>query len=382
MKYNPVGKTDLKVSALSFGAGTAAGLMVNGDLEDQVAAVRAAVEAGVNHFDTAAFYGFGASEIYLGQALRAAGAGDVLVTSKVAIGREFLETRRLRAAVRQSVEQSLSRLRRERIDILLMHNATHRSHAPYDAGRESQRVARIMNTYIPAVTPDDLLGEEGILEEIDLLIREGKIGAFGLSGQDNHPDVIKSLAATGRIAIFNQTYSLMNPTAGWPQARGGRKVEGDFARYQRELFIDFDDSIEAAREAGVGVSVISAMAAGVLTEAAVAGEAIPTVSRRINRFPFEGQYDRQRALAARFRPIAQAAGMTLQELAMRFVLSTPGVTTLVAGISNAGQLRELLPAVDRPPLGEDVLEAVREVWFGGGLGADADDRPAEAADLR
>jgi aryl-alcohol dehydrogenase-like predicted oxidoreductase len=310
-----------------------------------------------------AFYGYGASEIYLGQALRTAGARDALVTTKVAISREFLQSGELGRCVRQSVEQSLSRLRRDAIDMLLIHNATHQSRAPYDPARESERVARIMNNYIPAVTSYDLLREGGVLEEVDKLVAAGKVRLFGLSGQDDDPAVVKSLIAKRRISLFNQTYSLMNPSAGFPAARAGRTVSGEFVTSQRELYIEFDDVIESARAGGVGVSVVSAMAAGVLTDAAARGDPPAPVSSRANRFPFEGQFDRQLSIARRFQSVAEAAGMTLAELAVRFVLSTPGVTTLVAGLSNAAQVTEVARYCDKPALTADVLARLREIWF-------------------
>jgi aryl-alcohol dehydrogenase-like predicted oxidoreductase len=364
MRYHPIGDTGLKVSEISFGAGTGAGLMVHGHIEEQTDTVRAALDAGINHFDTAAFYGFGASEIYLGQALRRAGARDVLVTTKVAIGREWLASRDLGRCVRQSVEQSLARLRREAIDVLLVHNATHRTHAPYDPARESERVAYIMNNYLPALTLEDLTGDGGVLEEVERLITAGKVRCFGLSGQDNDPAIVKGLIRERRIALFNQTYNLLNPSAGFPAARGGRRVGTEFAAHQRELFIEFEDVIEAAREANVGVSVISVLAAGVLTDAADRGEPPAPVARRANRFPFPGEFERQLELVRRFKPVARAAGLTLAELAIRFVLSTPGVTTLVGGLSSRAQVEEMVRYCDQPPLGEEVLAGLREVWLG------------------
>lgn len=364
MRYHPIGATGLMVSEISFGAGTGAGLMVHGNVEEQTDAVRAALDAGINHFDTAAFYGFGASEIYLGQALRRAGARDALVTTKVAIGREWLASNDLGRCVRQSVEQSLARLRREAIDILLVHNATHRTHAPYDPERESERVASIMNNYLPALTHEDLTGAGGVLEEVERLTAAGKVRCFGLSGQDNDPTIVKRLMREGRIAVFNQTYNLLNPSAGYPAARGGRRVSAEFAAHQQELFIDFEDVIESAREANVGVSVISALAAGVLTDAADRGEPPAPLARRANRFPFPGEFERQLELVRRFKPVARAAGITLAELAIRFVLSTPGVTTLVGGISSRAQLEEIVRYSDRPPLDEDVLAGLCEVWLG------------------
>jgi aryl-alcohol dehydrogenase-like predicted oxidoreductase len=156
----------------------------------------------------------------------------------------------------------------------------------------------------------------------------------------------------------------MNPSAGHPAARGGRKVSREFSEPQRELFTDFDDVIESARMAHVGVSIISALAAGVLTDAADRGEPPAAVSRRTNRFPFSGQFERQLEIARRFKSVAEQAGMGLSELATRFVLSTPGVTTLVGGLSNKPQVEEMASYAGRPPLGGDILAALRAVWCG------------------
>jgi aryl-alcohol dehydrogenase-like predicted oxidoreductase len=338
--------------------------MVHGTPEAQLAAVADALDRGINHFDTAAFYGYGASELYLGQALRATGARDVLVTTKVAIGREPLESGRIRPAVRQSVDQSLSRLRRDVIDILLLHNAPNRARKAYDPAFNGPRVAEVMNTYLPRLTFDDITGDDGVLEEVDRLIAEGKVRSFGLSGQDNDPLVMRALIDTGRIAIFNQTYNLLNPSAAFAAARAGQRMTGGFAAAQAELFVEFENIIDYARDAGVAVSVISALAAGALTDAALAGTPPAPFARRANRFPFEGEFERNVALARRFEPIAEEAGLTLTELAAAFVLSTPGVTTLVAGISSADQIASFCRATERAPLDPGMIARFATIWLG------------------
>jgi aryl-alcohol dehydrogenase-like predicted oxidoreductase len=101
----------------------------------------------------------------------------------------------------------------------------------------------------------------------------------------------------------------------------------------------------------------------VLTDAADRGDAPAPVARRANRFPFPGEFERQLELARRFKPVASAAGMTLSELAVRFVLSTPGVTTLVGGLSNRAQVEEIARYAGKPALGADVLAGLRDVWL-------------------
>jgi L-galactose dehydrogenase/L-glyceraldehyde 3-phosphate reductase len=69
MKYRILGRTKLKVSEIGFGCGNVGGLMIRGSREEQLKAVKLAVELGINYFDTASSYGDGRSERNLGHVL-------------------------------------------------------------------------------------------------------------------------------------------------------------------------------------------------------------------------------------------------------------------------------------------------------------------------
>ena len=69
MEYRTIGKTGLRVSEIGFGCGNNAVLMVKASYEDQVQAVRHALDLGINYFDTAFAYGLGKSEENLGRIL-------------------------------------------------------------------------------------------------------------------------------------------------------------------------------------------------------------------------------------------------------------------------------------------------------------------------
>jgi aryl-alcohol dehydrogenase-like predicted oxidoreductase len=70
MKTNPLGKTGLNVSALSFGASALGGVFRNIDEADGIRAVHAALDAGINYFDVAPAYGGTVAETVLGKALK------------------------------------------------------------------------------------------------------------------------------------------------------------------------------------------------------------------------------------------------------------------------------------------------------------------------
>src|SRR5687768_12304847 len=109
MECRTLGKTGIRVSAISFGAGPVSTLMVGDDERRQQAVVRHAIERGINWFDTAATYGNGQSELSLGRALAALGAADAVhVATKVRLAAEDLSD--IRSAVKRSFAESLKRL--------------------------------------------------------------------------------------------------------------------------------------------------------------------------------------------------------------------------------------------------------------------------------
>src|SRR6201995_1084345 len=105
MEMRTFGRTGLRVSILGFGCGAVGGLMVRGAPADQERAVARALEAGVNHFDTAPAYGDGASEQNLGRVL-ATLKPDVMVSTKVRLAAR----RNVAADIAASLDASLQRL--------------------------------------------------------------------------------------------------------------------------------------------------------------------------------------------------------------------------------------------------------------------------------
>ena len=119
MEYRPLGSTGLNVSEIGFGCGNVGGLMIRGEHSDQVKAAARAMELGINYFDTASSYGDGQSETNLGRVLKELSA-DVYVGTKFRVTTH--EPGRIKGNVIASVEQSLTRLQREQVDLIQMHN--------------------------------------------------------------------------------------------------------------------------------------------------------------------------------------------------------------------------------------------------------------------
>jgi aryl-alcohol dehydrogenase-like predicted oxidoreductase len=315
--------------------------MLSASAAEQIATLERAIEIGINHFDTSPIYGDGRSEVNLGQALKAIGA-EVVVTTKVNVAPEHLllsADGAIAKGVRKAVHASLSRLQRDHVDVLLLHNAT-------------GFCRDLANERLPHLSLDDIFGERGVWDEVEALVAEGKVRAFGLSGQDNVPEALMAAAATGRIAIFNQPFNLLNPTAAWSGPRAPDRARPAFLG---DFEIDYTGVMDFACRQQVGVSVISPVAAGVLTDSAQAGAEPPAVSGWRVRFPRPGQYEHGIRAGACFAEVARSHGMGMTELAYRFALSQPAVTTVVGGFSNIEQLDEIAAFADAPPLDAEIL---------------------------
>ena len=119
MQKRRLGRTGLEVSVLGYGAGAVGGLFTKGAAADQERAVVRAIEAGINYFDTAALYGNGESERNLGRVLKALKA-DVIVGTKVRLSAEHRAN--VGKAIEQGMNDSLSRMGRDHVDLFQLHN--------------------------------------------------------------------------------------------------------------------------------------------------------------------------------------------------------------------------------------------------------------------
>jgi len=322
MEQRPLGTTGLTVSALGFGCGAVGGLMVGGDAAEQRQAVSRALDAGITYFDTAASYGDGLSEEHLGQVMRDLGAW-----SKVVVGTKF----RLRpedlahptAAVRASLEASLKRLGRDNVDVLHLHNPIALTTRP---GSQSME----MGTAVHEVA--------GALKEV---VAAGLAGHAGFTGLGETAALREVLLAEPFETV--QTYfNVLNPSAGFTGHTGGQQ--------------DFEGLIDSAARAGRGVIVIRVLAAG--AAAALPGRATNAGDPGGNLVS-GGSYATDVERAAQFAALASDLGLESPvELAIRFGLSKPGVSTVLVGYSTLAHLEDAIRFSDRGPLSADVITRV------------------------
>lgn len=334
MKVRRLGKTDLELSEIAFGTGDNGGGIVYGSPAHQRELVVRALELGVNTFDCSPDYGKGLGEANLGRVLRELGADPIVVTKVEIMPEEF---GRMSDKVRESVRDSLMRLGRDHVDIFMLHNPIRHARVPQ------------IRQWTP-LTPADVLGD--ILPAMTALRDAGVVRHLGLACEAAEPSAVRSVVASREFAMINSWFNLANPSAATPVA-GLRERD----RY--------DGLFDLAKEYELGVAVIRPLAGGALTgpilERSHAGR--HDLSRgylRDQPEAFEPELERGRRFAFLHRP-----EQTVSEAAVRFILSTPPVTTVVGGYSDAGQIEEAVRAVDRGPLTAADAAAVSAVFATG-----------------
>ena len=120
MKKYSLGRTGLQISELVFGGGFVGGILLHASDETRRDALQAAVQAGINWIDTAASYGNGQSEEVVGWLLSELPDKDrPQVSTKVAVDPEGGD---YTGQIRQSLEQSLRRLKMTSVPLLQLHN--------------------------------------------------------------------------------------------------------------------------------------------------------------------------------------------------------------------------------------------------------------------
>ena len=328
-----LGHTGMRLTRTGFGAWAIGGgdwafAWGNQDDAASVAAIRHAVESGVNWIDTAAVYGLGHSEEVVAAALDGLPAADrPYVFTKGGLvwdpADRAAAPRRAGApaSLRREVEDSLRRLRVERIDLYQMH-------WPAEDGTPLEEYWQVFAD----------------------LKREGKIRAAGLS---NHGVFqLETAGEIGRVDAVQPRFSLIHRDAA-------------------------DDVLLWAHEHGAGVIVYSPMASGLLTGAFTAGRAArlePGDWRAGHRDFTEPALSANLAVARALDPVAERHGVTPAAVAVAWTLAFPGVTGAIVGARSPRQVDGWLPAAGLELTEDDLAEiaaAVRASGAGSGPAAPA-----------
>ena len=321
MKYKQLGRTGLYVSeiclgTMTFGGNADAGMWkAIGSLPqaDVDAIMEKAIAAGVNFFDTADVYSFGASEERLGQSLKNLGVArkDVVIATKVfgQMGPGPNDRGASRGHIMDSVKASLDRLQTDHIDLYQIH------------GNDT-------------VTPID-----ETLRALDDLVSQGLVRYIGVSNWAAWK-IAKALGASeakgyARFETLQAYYTI-----------AGRDLE-------REL-------VPLLTSEQLGLMVWSPLAGGLLSGKFGPGSNNDTSSRRATfDFPPVNR-DRAWECVAVLREVGEAHGVSVARVALAWLLAKPHVMSVIIGAKTVEQLDDNLAAVDLTLTPEDMerLDAV------------------------
>lgn len=304
MQYRTLGRTGINVSAISFGAGPVSGLMTGSDANAQRDVVVAAIEAGINWFDTAPGYGAGSSESNLGRVLsEIKPTQPIHIATKVRIPLDSTEP--ISDVIRRSVDESLQRLRVSSVTLLQLHNGI-----TADRGDEPA-----------SITPDEILSCGGVADTFDRLRDEGLIRHTGLTGT-GHPIAMKAVIRSGRFDTVQTPYNALNPSAGATSPI----QPGD---------TDYGNILADCTEMHMGVFAIRVFAAGALL-----GQAPSAHTLKTPYFPLD-LYQRDAARADLLRA-ELGGGASMAGFAVRFALSHSAVSSAIIGFGSPSHVAELV----------------------------------------
>jgi aryl-alcohol dehydrogenase-like predicted oxidoreductase len=287
--------TDLEVSRIAFGTWQLGGDWGRFDEAEAIKAIRYARSLGVNFFDTAQAYGFGASERLLGRALSDELVQDrdqLVIATKggLRMAGEQLVRDSSRAWLRRGVEDSLAALAVDYIDLYQVH------------------------------WPDPNTAFEETALALQELVDEGKIRHVGVSN-----------FSAGQIADFART-------------RPVETLQPPYHLFRREIEAEL---LPYTRENNIGVLVYGPLAHGLLTGAFDENASFPPDDWRSKSDVFRGEALRRNVEKVRqLERFAAKRGHSVSQLAVARTLARPGVDVAIVGSRRAAHIEQSLAALE------------------------------------
>jgi aryl-alcohol dehydrogenase-like predicted oxidoreductase len=313
MKYRKLGKNGPEISVIGFGSWAIGGggwTSAWGDQDDQLSieSIRAALDAGVTFYDTAAAYGLGHSEEVVGQALKGDRQKVILATKCGLVWDEdkIISKNGKFESVISEAEASLRRLGTDYIDLYQMHWPDTDQHA----------------------------SAEETMRAMDKLVQDGKIRYVGVSNY-NIPLLEESLAVR-HVDALQPPYSILRPAA------------------EKEL-------LPFCLEKGIGVVGYSSLTSGLLSGNYTYDTKFDTSDWRSRNKAHTGEGLRKNVdIVEKLKVIASRHDLTMPQLAVAYTLAHPALTSAIVGVRKPSHITSVLPAVD-VKLDEATLAEIREI---------------------
>jgi len=309
MKYRNLGRTSLTVSRLCYGTWQFGGDWGGFEMREAQAAIRNALELGVNFFDTAQAYGFGESESVLGEALQPelrSRRDKMILATKGGLRMEGGKLLRDASArwLRQGIEKSLRNLGVDYIDLYQLH------------------------------WPDPHTPFEETAEAMGQFVTEGKVRYVGVSNFDVAQ--MREFEKTRKIDTLQPPYHLFR-----------RDIEKEILPY--------------CQEHDIGALVYGPLAHGLLGGGYTPQTTFASDDWRSKSPAFRGElFERNLRVVARLKSLAERLGITIPQLAIAWALANPAVDVAIVGARRPQQLTQTTPAAD-VELSEETLREIAQI---------------------
>ena len=303
MEYTKLGNTDIEISKLCVGCMSfgKAGTMHDWTLDEAgtEAAVRHALDLGIDFFDTANVYSDGTSEEYLGRAIKRNVARDkVVIASKV-----YLNPGRLsRAAIHREIDGTLRRLGTDYLDLYIIHRFDYE-------------------------TPI-----EETMETLDELVRAGKVRALGASAMYGYQFYDMQLAARDN---------------GWTPFQA---MEDHYNLLYRE---DERELIPLCKRMGVSLMPYSPLAAGRLSRPTWTADTLRSRTDRVAMGKYDRTEEQDRLIVQRVHELAERYGVSMSQVALAWQWAK-GVASPIVGATKPEHLDDAAKALELALTDEDV----------------------------
>ncbi|MCM2677214.1 aldo/keto reductase [Alkalicoccobacillus plakortidis] len=315
MQYRQLGNTDLKISELSFGTWAIGGSWGQTNDQESLKALETAVDNGVNFFDTADVYGNGHSEELLAKATRGREDEIHIATKFCRAGDIHSQETYSAEQVRTYCENSLKRLKRERLDLYQIH-----------------------------CPPIEILKDGKVFQVLDELQKEGKIRHYGVSVE----------------TVEEGLLCLENPNV--------RALQVIFNLLRQK---PLEQLLPKAKEKGVGIIARVPLASGLLTGKFTNEYTFePDDHRHFNRDgesfnvgeTFGGiKFEKGVELVQQLLWIRQGR-KHLSSAALRWILDQQEITTVIPGFKTVKQVESNLEAVNVPTFSAEELEKLHTFY--------------------
>ncbi|MFH5185147.1 aldo/keto reductase [Paenibacillus sp. TAB 01] len=313
MKYRKLGKNGPEISVIGFGSwaiGGAGWASAWGEQDDQSSheSVRAALDAGVTFYDTAAVYGLGYSEEIIGKALKGDRDKVVLATKCGLVWNEdkVISKNGTYDSVIREAEASLRRLGTDYIDLYQMHWPDTETNAP----------------------------AEETMRAMDKLVQDGKVRYVGVSNY-NVPLLEQSLAVR-HVDSLQPPYSILRPAV------------------EKEI-------LPFCLEKGIGVVAYSPLTSGLLSGNYTYDTKFEANDWRSRNAAHTGEGLRKNVdRVEKLKEVAARFNLTVPQLAVAYVLAHPALTSAIVGVRKPSHILGVLPAAD-VTLDEATLAEIRSI---------------------